>query len=169
MWDSKSSLTLTGSDVLVNVNKRPWEKKKEQPWLVMFANFSGVPTPMVKFKLPTWYHWAQIWAEIWGSTSFIIQHFCHSDMIIVNDLENTDNSKNNLEVRVLVILPLFFSNEVQLLFSVCNLTVVFNHWRELVKVNSKILTTGKAFGYFTVQVSNGFDFGESNELLGKWK
>lgn len=90
-------------------------------------------------------------------------------MIIVNDLENTDNNKNNQEVMGFSNTTSFFCNEVQLLFSVCNLTVVFNHWRELVKVNSKILTTGKTFGYFTVQVSNGFDFGESNELLGKWK
>lgn len=76
----------------------------------------------------------------------IIQHFCRSDTIIINDLENIDN-KNNQEVMG---NSDGFSNTTFFteLFSLCNLTVVFNHWPELVKANSKILTTEKVWGLF---------------------
>ena len=43
---------------------------------------------------------------------------------------------------------------------------MFNNWLwKLVKANSKILTfTKKSLGYWTVQVSVGLNFGESNQV-----
>lgn len=40
------------------------EKKKEKPWFVAFADFSGVNTAIIDFRLAVPHHWMQGWTGV---------------------------------------------------------------------------------------------------------